>query len=132
MRVPSGEKKGFTLITLPEVSGVRAPLRTSTSQMLGLPEREEKNAIFLPSGDQFAWKSPPLPLVSWRVLESSREKSQMFMSPARSELKAMVLPSGDHAPRLSSRVVLITASGEPAGVNSPVCGETGSFQTSAF
>jgi hypothetical protein len=54
----------------------------------------------------------------------------MFMSPARSELKATILPSGDHAPLLSSRVVLTSASGVP--LVSPVCGETGSLQMSAF
>jgi hypothetical protein len=54
----------------------------------------------------------------------------MFMSPARSELKAIIVPSGDHALLLSSRVVLMTASGVP--VASPVCGETGSLQMSAF
>src|SRR5215470_14331179 len=130
MRVPLGEKKGLTFSIPLEVIRLIAPVASSTSQMFGLPEREEKKVIFLPSGDQFGWKSPPRPVVSWRELESVNENSQIFMSPARSELKAMLLPSGDHAPRLSSLVVLITTSGDPVG--SPVCGETGSFQTSAF
>src|SRR5215469_9627983 len=98
--------------------------------MFGLPEREEKKASFFLSGDQLGWKSPPCPLVTCRVLESARANSQMFISPARSELKAIMLPSGDHAPLLSSRVVLITASGAPVG--RPVFGETGSLQMSAF
>src|SRR6202795_2343203 len=98
--------------------------------MFGLPEREEKNTNLLSSGDQLAWKSPPCPVVSCRVLESASVNSQMCISPERSELKATILPSGDHAPLLSSRVVLITASGVPVG--SPVCGETGSLQMSAF
>src|SRR5271163_3770379 len=98
--------------------------------MFGLPEREEKNTILFWSGDQFGWKSPPGPVVSWRVPESESVNSQMFMSPARSELKAIIVPSGDHAPLLSSRVVLITASGAP--VASPVDGKTGSLQMSAF
>src|SRR5260370_15240175 len=132
MRVPSGEKEGLTFTAPFEVNCFIAPVATSTSQMFGLPEREEKKAIFFPSGDQFVWKSPPRPVVSWRELDSVNEKSQIFMSPARSELKAMFLPSGDHAPRLSSRVVLITDSGDPVAANSPVCGETGSFQMSAF
>src|SRR5215469_4005037 len=99
------------------------PLSTCTSQMFGLPEREEKKAIFFPSGDQLGWKSPPGPFVSGRAFASASENSQMFMSPARSELKAMLRASGDQAPRLSSRVVLMTASGFPVG--RPVCGETG-------
>src|SRR5215469_17940699 len=98
--------------------------------MFGLPERDEKKAILFSSGDQLGWKSPPCPVVSCLVLESASVKSQMFMSPARSELNATMLPLGDHAPLLSSRVVLITASGVPVG--SPVCGETGSLQMSAF
>src|ERR1700739_2415384 len=98
--------------------------------MFGLPEREEKKAILFSSGDQLGWKSPPCPMVSCRVLESASVNSQMFMSPARSELKATILSSGDHAPLLSSRVVLITASGVPLG--NPVRGETGSLQMSAF
>src|SRR5712672_451562 len=109
-----------------EVKRFKPPLATSTSQRFGVPEREEKKTIFFSSGDQFGWKSPPWPLVSWRALGSSGESSQIFMSPARSELKATALLSGDHAPRLSSRVVLTTASGEP--LTSPVCGKTGSFQ----
>src|SRR5215470_6626880 len=113
-----------------DVRGFNVPVATSTSQMFGLPEREEKKAIFFSSGDQFGWKSPPCPVVSCRVLESARVNSQMFMSPARSELNATILPSGDHAPLLSSRVVLITASGAPLA--RPVSGETGSFQMSAF
>src|ERR1700732_4108825 len=98
--------------------------------MFGLPEREEKKAIVFSSGDQFGWKSPPCPVVSCRVVESANVYSQMFISPERSELKATILPSGDHAPLLSSRVVLITASGVP--FVSPVCGETGSLQMSSF
>jgi hypothetical protein len=35
----------------------------------------------------------------------------MFMSPGRPDLKTTTLLSGDHEPLLSSRVVLITASG---------------------
>src|SRR5215475_2634178 len=98
--------------------------------MFGLPEREEKNATFFSSGDQLGWKSPPGPAVSLRALESASVNSQMFMSPARSELNATIFPSGDHAPRLSSRVVLITASGAPLGM--PLSGATGSLQMSAF
>src|SRR5215471_18424059 len=113
-----------------DVRRFRVPLAISTSQMFGLPEREEKKASFFLSGDQFGWKSPPCPVVSCRVLVSARVNSQMFIFPARSELKAIMLPSGDHAPLLSSRVVLITASAVPLGI--PVCGETGSLQTSAF
>src|SRR5438132_8012309 len=111
MRAPSGEKKGFTLRDSPAVSCRRAPPGTSASQMFGFPEREEKKAIFFMSGDQFGWKSPPRPVVSWRALPCASEWIQMFISPERSELKAMEVPSGDQAPRLSSRVVLITASG---------------------
>ena len=73
MRPPSGEKKGLALIARFEVSLVSLPLSTSSFQMLGEPEREEKNAIALPSGDQFGWKSPPRPLVSRRVLPSCSE-----------------------------------------------------------
>ncbi len=113
-----------------DVKSLNAPLAISTSQTFGFPEREEKKTMFFSSGDQFGWKSPPCPIVSWRGLESAGENSQIFMSPARSELKATILPSGDHAPRLSSRVVLITASGDPRGI--PLCGRTGSFQMSAF
>ena len=87
-----------------DVNRVNAPLETSTSQTFGLPEREEKNKILFPSGDQFGWKSPPCPVVSWRGFEFAGENNQIFMSHARSELKATILPSGDHAPRLSSRV----------------------------
>src|SRR5229473_2740589 len=130
MRVPSGEKKGLTFMPEFEVKRRNAPLATSTSHTFGVPEREEKKAIFRSSGDQFGWKSPPCPVVSWRALESVGESSHRFISPARSELKATVLLSGDHAPRLSSRVVLTTASGDP--LTSPVCGRTGSFQMSAF
>src|ERR1700687_5762279 len=130
MNVPSGEKKGLTFMPEFEVKRLNVPLATSTSQTLGLPEREEKKTIFFSSGDQFGWKSPPCPVVSWRGFESAGENSQIFMSPARSELKATILPSGDHAPRLSSRVVLITASGDPPGI--PLCGRTGSLQMSAF
>src|SRR6266852_1126255 len=130
MNAPSGEKKGLTFMPAFEVKRRNAPLETSTSQTFGVPEREEKKAIFFSSGDQFGWKSPPCPLVSCRALESADESSQMFMSPARSELKATILLSSDHAPRLSSRVVLTTASGEAR--DSPVCGRTGSFQMSAF
>src|SRR5215471_18599479 len=113
-----------------DVRRFRVPLAISTSQMFGFPEREEKKASFFLSGDQFGWKSPPCPAVICRVLVSAGVNSQMFISPARSELKATKFPSGDHAPLLSSLVVLITDSGIPLG--SPVCGETGSFQTSAF
>src|SRR5229473_4426252 len=113
-----------------DVTRRNAPLAISTSHTFGVPEREEKKTIFFPSGDQFGWKSPPCPVVSWRALGSAGESSQTFMSPARSELKANALLSGDHAPRLSSRVVLTTASGAPRG--SPVCERTGSFQMSAF
>ena len=127
---PSGEKNGLTFTPGLEVSDFGAPPATSTSQMFGLPEREEKKAIFFPSGDQLGWKSPPGPFVSGRAFASASENSQMFMSPARSELKAMLRASGDQAPRLSSRVVLMTASGFPVG--RPVCGETGSLQRSAF
>src|SRR5713226_4023886 len=130
MNVPSGEKKGLTFMPEFDVKRLNTPLATSTSQTFGLPEREEKKTIFFRSGDQFGWKSPPRPVVSWRAFESPVENCQIFMSPARSELKATILPSGDHAPRLSSRVVLTTASGDPLG--SPVCGTTGSFQMSAF
>src|SRR5712691_1432987 len=130
MNVPSGEKKGLTFMLEFEVKRRNAPLATSASQRFGVPEREEKKTIFFPSGDQFGWKSPPWPVVSWRALGSAGESSQTFMSPARSELKATALLSGDHAPRLSSRVVLTTASGDP--LDSPVCGRTGSFQMSAF
>src|SRR5882672_603218 len=130
MNVPSGEKKGLTFMPEFEVKRRNVPLETSTSQTFGVPEREEKKTIFFSSGDQFGWKSPPCPVVSWRAFESVDESSQIFMSPARSELKATMLLSGDHAPRLSSRVVLTTASGAPAA--SPVCGRTGSFQMSAF
>src|SRR5258708_10732981 len=107
-----------------------APLATSTSHTFGIPEREEKKTIFFSSGDQFGWKSPPCPVVSWRALESAGESSHRFISPARSELKATVLLSGYHAPRLSSRVVLTTASRDP--LTRPACGRTGSFQMSAF
>src|SRR6266436_8528636 len=130
MNVPSGEKTGFTLMPEFDVKRLTARLATSPSQTFGLPEREEKKTILFPSGDQFGWKSPPCPVVSWRRFEVAGENSQIFMSPARSELKATILPSGDHAPRLSSRVVLITASGDPRGI--PLCGRTGSFQMSAF
>src|SRR5216683_6050878 len=130
MNAPSGEKKGLTFMLEFDVKRRNALLPTSTSQMFGVPEREEKKTIFFSSGDQFGWKSPPCPVVSWRALESAGESSHRFISPARSELKATVLLSGDHAPRLSSRVVLTTASGDPRG--SPVCGRTGSFQMSAF
>src|SRR5215471_19602434 len=127
---PSGEWKGFTLTPEFAVRRFTVPLAISTSQMFGLPEREEKKVILSSSGDQLGWKSPPCPVVSCRVLESANVNSQMFMSPARSELKASIPPPGDHAPLLSSRVVLITASGVP--VASPVGGETGSLQMSAF
>src|SRR5258708_32913018 len=90
-----------------------APLATSTSQTLGVPEREEKKTIFFSSGDQFGWKSPPCPVVSWRALGSDGKSSQMFISPARSELEATILVSGDQAPRLSSRVTLTRATGQP-------------------
>src|SRR5216684_8321431 len=130
MNAPSGEKKGLTFMLEFDVKRRNALLPTSTSQMFGVPEREERKTIFFSSGDQFGWKSPPCPVVSWRGFESAGENSQIFMSPARSELKATILPSGDHAPRLSSRVVLITASGDRRGI--PLCGRTGSFQMSAF
>src|SRR5260370_29091101 len=130
MRVPPGKKKGLTFMPEFEVNRRNAPLATSTSHTFGVPEREEKKAIFRSSGDQFGWKSPPCPVVSWRALESVGESSQTFMSPARSELKATALLSRDHAPRLSSRVVLTTASGAP--LDTPVCWSTGSFQTAAF
>src|ERR1700680_1696693 len=110
MNRPSGEKKGLTFMPEFDVKRLNAPPATSTSQTFGLPEREEKKTIIFSSGDQFGWKSPPRPMVSCRGLESANEDSQIFMSPARSELKAIILPSGDHEPRLSSRVVLITAS----------------------
>src|SRR6266478_7496014 len=105
-----------------DVKRRNAPPATSTSHTFGIPEREEKKTTFFLSGDQFGWKSPPCPVVSWRTFESVCENSQIFMSPARSELKATILSSGDHAPRLSSRVVLTTASGDPRG--SPVCART--------
>src|SRR5258708_39282759 len=113
MNAPSGEKKGLTCMPEFEVKRLKPPLAISTSQRFGVPEREEKKTIFFSSGDQFGWKSPPWPVVSWRALESAGESSHRFMSPARSELKATVLLSGDHAPRLSSRVVLTTGSGDP-------------------
>ena len=61
MRAPSGEKKGFTFTAPFEVKRLSAPLATSTSQMFGLPEREEeeKKAIFIPPGDQFGWSRRP-------------------------------------------------------------------------
>ncbi len=130
IRVPSGEKNGPASIASPGVSAFSLPLATSTVKMAGLPRLEEKNAMRAESGDQLGWKSPPGPVVTWRVAPSFKEWIQMFISPPRSELKATDAPSGDHAPRLSSRVVLMTASGAPVG--SPVCGETGSFQISAF
>src|SRR6266852_5638476 len=130
MSVPSGEKIGLTFMAEFDVTRRNAPLAISTSHTFGIPEREEKKTTFFLSGDQFGWKSPPCPVVSWRTFESVCENSQIFMSPARSELKATILSSGDHAPRLSSRVVLTTVSGDPRG--SPVCGRTGSFQMSAF
>src|SRR6202040_3468483 len=123
MNAPSGEKKGVTFMPEFEVKRLNPPLASSTSQRFGFPEREEKKTIFFASGDQFGWKSPPWPAVSWRALASPGESSQIFMSPARSELKAPILLSGDHAPRLSSRVVLTTASGKPRA--SPVCRRTG-------
>src|SRR5438552_10935587 len=130
MRVPSGEEKGLVSTPGPLESWVRAPEATSTDQMSALPAREEKNTSFFPSGDQLGWKSPPGPRVSWRVVPSFRAWTQTFMLPLRSELNAIVVPSGDHAPRLSSRVVAITASGLPAGM--PSAGDTGRRQMSAF
>src|ERR1700739_105778 len=101
MNGASGEEKGFTFTPEFDVRRLRVPLAISTSQMFGLPEREEKKAISFSSGDQLAWKSPPCPVVSCRVVESANVYSQMFISPERSEFKATILPSGDHEPLLS-------------------------------
>src|SRR5260370_7974168 len=98
MRVPSGEKEGLTFTAPFEVNCFIAPVATSTSQMFGLPEREEKKAIFFPSGDQFVWKSPPRPVVSCRELDSVNEKTQISISPPRSQFQAMFLPSHNHSP----------------------------------
>src|SRR5260370_2780339 len=124
MRFPSGEKKGPTLVAPPALSEVSVLLATFTTKMPGVPLREEKKAIRLASGDQLGWKSPPGPEVSWRAMPSLSEWIQMFISPPRSELKAISVPSGDQAPRLSSRVVLLSAPGAPLG--QPLSGETGS------
>jgi len=37
-----------------DVKGFNSPVSISTDQMSAVPEREEKNAIRFPSGDQFA------------------------------------------------------------------------------
>src|SRR5260370_32339350 len=126
MRFPSGEKKGPTSMAPPALNEVSVLLATSTTKMPGAPLREEKKAIRFASGDQLGWKSPPGPEVSWRALPSLSEWTQMFISPPRSELKAISLPTGDQAPRLSSRAVLISASGAPLGT--PLSGATASRQ----
>jgi hypothetical protein len=73
-----------------DVRRLKVPLAISTSQMFGLPEREEKKAIFFLSGDQFGWKSPPRPVVSCRVVESANMYRQMFMSPARERIMVLL------------------------------------------
>ena len=55
MKRPSGEKNGLMSSDAVCVSARSAPEATSTVQMSAVPEREEKNTIVRPSGDQFAW-----------------------------------------------------------------------------